>query len=182
MRVSLEWWLHYMKMLSALLAVCEGNRPITDGFPSQRANGAGLSCFLSFDGLTTQLTAGQKHSRGRWIEMPWRLSDIAVIAGIKHCLTSPTARLFVPKLTQANKKEKSMFCIIALRVGTPSVYVPQMANHYSDVIMGAMAMARLKSSTSPLFTQPCINIKAPRHWPLCGEFTGQRWIPRTNGL
>ena len=25
------------------------------------------------------------------------------------------------------------------------------------------------------------NIKAPRHWPLCGEFTGHRWIPRTNG-
>ena len=26
-----------------------------------------------------------------------------------------------------------------------------------------------------------VNIKAPRHWPLCGEFTGDRWIPRTNG-
>ena len=25
------------------------------------------------------------------------------------------------------------------------------------------------------------NIKAPRHWPLYGEFTGDRWIPRTNG-
>ena len=25
------------------------------------------------------------------------------------------------------------------------------------------------------------NIKVPRHWPLCGEFTGDRWIPRTNG-
>ena len=25
------------------------------------------------------------------------------------------------------------------------------------------------------------NIKAPRHGPLCGEFTGDRWIPRTNG-
>ena len=42
---------------------------------------------------------------------------------------------------------------------------------------------RLKSQASPLFTQPFIqtqikeNIKAPRHWPLCGEFTGDRWIP-----
>ena len=40
---------------------------------------------------------------------------------------------------------------------------------------------------SPLFTQPFIRvhikeiIKALRHWPLCGEFTGDRWIPRTNG-
>ena len=25
------------------------------------------------------------------------------------------------------------------------------------------------------------NIKAPRHWPLWGEFTGRRWIPRTKG-
>ena len=25
------------------------------------------------------------------------------------------------------------------------------------------------------------NIKAPRHWPLWGEVTGDRWIPRTKG-
>ena len=25
------------------------------------------------------------------------------------------------------------------------------------------------------------NIKARPHWPLCGEFTGDRWIPRTSG-
>ena len=25
------------------------------------------------------------------------------------------------------------------------------------------------------------NIKAPRHWPLWAEFTGDRWIPHTNG-
>ena len=37
---------------------------------------------------------------------------------------------------------------------------------------------RIKSTASSLFTQPFIqaqikgNIKAPRHWPLCGEFTG----------
>ena len=25
------------------------------------------------------------------------------------------------------------------------------------------------------------NIKAPRHWPLCGEFTGDRWLPPHKG-
>ena len=46
---------------------------------------------------------------------------------------------------------------------------------------------RLKSPASWLFTQAFIqtqikeNINAPRHWPLCGEFTGDRWIPRTKG-
>ena len=49
------------------------------------------------------------------------------------------------------------------------------------------ARQRLQSPASRLFTQPLIqtqikeNIKAPRHWPLCGEFTGERWIPRING-
>ena len=46
---------------------------------------------------------------------------------------------------------------------------------------------RLKSPASQLFTQRFFqaqikeNIKASRHWPLCGEFTGDRWIPRTKG-
>ena len=30
-------------------------------------------------------------------------------------------------------------------------------------------------------TQIKENIKVPRHWPLCGEFTGDLWIPRTKG-
>ena len=29
--------------------------------------------------------------------------------------------------------------------------------------------------------RPEKNIKAPRHWPLCGDITADRWIPRTNG-
>ena len=58
-------------------------------------------------------------------------------------------------------------------------------NHYNDVIMGAMAS--LKSPDLPLFIQPFIraqikeNVKAPCRRPLCGEFTSDRWIPRTNG-
>ena len=57
----------------------------------------------------------------------------------------------------------------------------------SITVTSKWARYRLKSPVSRLFTQPFIqtqikgNIKAPRHWPLCGEFTGDRWIPRTNG-
>ena len=47
--------------------------------------------------------------------------------------------------------------------------------HCSNVIMGSIG---LKSPASRWFTQPFIqqiteNIKAPRHWPLCWEFTGE---------
>ena len=48
-------------------------------------------------------------------------------------------------------------------------------------------VAHLDTAVSRLFTQQFIqaeikeNIKAPRHWPLWGEFTGDRWIPHTKG-
>ena len=41
--------------------------------------------------------------------------------------------------------------------------------------------------TGPTIIQPFIqvqikeNVKAPRHWRLWGEFTDDRWIPRTKG-
>ena len=46
-----------------------------------------------------------------------------------------------------------------------------------------MSTMRLKSPALRLYTQPFIqvqikeNIKAPRHRPLCGEFTGYREFP-----
>ena len=52
--------------------------------------------------------------------------------------------------------------------------------HCCDVIMGTMA-SQITSLTIvySTFIQAQIkeNIKAPRHWPLCGELTGDRWIP-----
>ena len=50
--------------------------------------------------------------------------------------------------------------------------------------MGVMASQITKVSLfTHLFAQAQIeeNIKAPRHWPLWGEFTGHQWIPRTKG-
>ena len=66
---------------------------------------------------------------------------------------------------------------------------PQWVKGSSNIITmtSQWPLWRLKSPASRLFTQSFIqtqnkeNIKAPRHWPLCGEFTGYRWIPRTNG-
>ena len=41
------WWRHQMETFSALLALCEGNSPVTGGFPSQRSVTWELWCFLS---------------------------------------------------------------------------------------------------------------------------------------
>ena len=56
--------------------------------------------------------------------------------------------------------------------------------HYSDVIMGVMASqitSLMVVYSSFIQTHINENIKALRHWHLRGEFTGDRWIPRTNG-
>ena len=42
--------------------------------------------------------------------------------------------------------------------------------HYNDVIMGTMA-SQITSLTIVYSGADQGNIKAPRHWPLCGEFT-----------
>ena len=55
--------------------------------------------------------------------------------------------------------------------------------HYSDVIMSSMASQITGVKIDQLFVQAQIkeNIKDSRQWPLWGEFTDDRWIPRTNG-
>ena len=64
---------------------------------------------------------------------------------------------------------------------------PKYVREYNNFLLQWRKMSAMASQiTSPrLITQPFIqaqfekNIKAPRHWPLWGEFTGDRWIPRT---
>ena len=40
------WWCLDMEILSMLLALCEGNSPITGGFPPQRATNVEVWCFF----------------------------------------------------------------------------------------------------------------------------------------
>ena len=52
--------------------------------------------------------------------------------------------------------------------------------HYGDVIVGAMASQITSLAIVYSTFYSCTdqgNIKSPRHWPLCREFTGDRWIP-----
>ena len=65
-----------MKMLHTLLAFCEGNSPVTSGFPSQRASIAQL-WFFFVDILNKLLKIS-------WVanasDIPWLLCDITVIS------------------------------------------------------------------------------------------------------
>ena len=56
--------------------------------------------------------------------------------------------------------------------------------HYNDVIMGAMAYQITSLSVVYSIVYSGADQRkhhTPRCWSLCGEFTGERWIPRTKG-
>ena len=73
------------------------------------------------------------------------------------------------------RKKTTMFEIVGKYITTNRKH----HTHYSGVIMGTIASEITGVS---LVTQPFVqtqieeNIKAPRHWWLCGEFTGDWWI------
>ena len=73
--IDSPWWRHQMEAFSALLALCEGNPPVTSGFPSHRLVTRNFDVF--FDLLLDQRL--HKHSRHRWLKTPsrwlWRHSN-----------------------------------------------------------------------------------------------------------
>ena len=62
------WWRHQMKTVSAVLAGCEGNPPVTAGFPSQRPITRSFHIF--FDVRLNKRFS--KHPKCRWFETPSR--------------------------------------------------------------------------------------------------------------
>ena len=65
---EISTWRHQIETLSALVALCEGNPPVTGGFPSQRPVTRGFDVFFGLC-LNKRLT---KQSRRRWFETPPR--------------------------------------------------------------------------------------------------------------
>ena len=61
-----SWWCHQMEILSTSLALCEGNPPVTGGFPSQRPVMCSFDVFFDLH-LNKHLS---KQSRCQWFVMP----------------------------------------------------------------------------------------------------------------
>ena len=70
--------------------------------------------------------------------------------------------------------------LISFRATEATLVFEVNASHYDDVIMSAIA-SQITSLTivySIVYSDADQrNVKAPRHWPVCGD----RWIPRTKG-
>ena len=81
-RLCFPWRRHEMEALSTLLALCEGNPPLTGGFPSQRVSNVGLWCI--FVAILNKLL--NKVLRSWWFETPWHSGDITVMDVITYLI------------------------------------------------------------------------------------------------
>ena len=61
---EVAWWRHQMETFSALLAICSGNSPVNDEFPTQRPVTRSFGIFFNLR-LNKQLS---KQWRGWWFE------------------------------------------------------------------------------------------------------------------
>ena len=81
-----SWWRHQMETLSALLALCAGNSPVTGEFPSQRPVTRSFNVFFDLR-LNKRMS---KLSRCRWLRRPRAHYDVTVM------VADPDNRYFAP--------------------------------------------------------------------------------------
>ena len=92
-----SWWRHIMETLSALLALCEGNPPVTGGFPSQRPVTRSFEVF--FDLRPNKRLS--KQLRRWWFETPLR--------SWRHCNTKQCSISVFHCFELSNWSNKSWF-------------------------------------------------------------------------
>ena len=151
------WWRHQMETFSALLAICAGNSPVPGEFPTQRPVTRSFDVY--FDLRPNKWLS--KQSWGWWFETLscslWR-----------HRYGHHRKGRGLGKEGSGSSHE-------------PVLYLYMKASYIT--MTSQWARWRLKSPALGLFTELFIqmqikeNTKAPRHWPLCGEFTGTGEFP-----
>ena len=114
------------------------------------------------------------------------LLDVITCPCLETCLWHTRAQFEVKISFDPNKKIWTIEKILVKDQNDPLVYnrnIKWNPNHYNDVIMSEMA-SQITSITIFFSTvHSRLNqrkIKASCRWSLCREFTGHRWIPRTN--
>ena len=154
------WWRHQMETFSALLALCV----VTGEFPSQRPVTRSFAIFFHLP-LNKRLS---KQSWGWWFETPWRslwrhCNVVRKFSNFHRIRTRPSTNGWIWKSRKIWRQRP-----ISL--------------HHRDVIMSATAsqITGVSSVFSTVWSGTEENMKALRHWPLWGEFTGHQWISHTN--
>ena len=142
--------------------------------------------FTKYTTLANPLWLSNSYRDGETIVFPQWLNGNFIFTHIHDAQTILSSTSIFHKGISYSGKATSLYCKMSIN------YMP-LVRKDPDIIFFLIRVTswwawwRLKSPAprlfNQLFTQAQIkeNIKAPRHWPLCGEFTGDRWIPCTKG-
>ena len=107
----ISWWHHQMETFSALLALCEGNLPVTGGFPSQRPVTQSFDIFFDL----RQNKRLSKQSRLRWFETPsrslWRHCNVNLTTRTTLKFAKAQDRFTQGRQYNAKFRSKVRYCI-----------------------------------------------------------------------
>ena len=176
-----------METFSALLSLCAGNPPVTGGFPHKgtvtRILDVSFLLFWTNCWTITRLTGNSRRNYGH-VMSPW-------CDGLLQRYNMNDGPVNHSKFSWKYKNNKYMwqlilhsihniksFCIDKQILGMifPYTYISLRWRHNE-----CDGVSNHQPHDCLLKAQIKENIKPPRHWPLWGEFTGDRRIPRTKG-
>ena len=153
-----------METFSALLALCTGNSLVTGDFPSQRpaTRSFDVFCDLRLNKRLSKRPCNGCHKSS----LTW---------AIRYC------DVMVTDCSRVVSKDAFMITTTLL---TRTAWHGRSSSLVFITVTSWWARWRLKSPASLLFAQLLVqaqikeNIKAPHHWPLWREFTGDRWTEK----
>ena len=173
-----------METFSALLALCEGNSPVTGEFPTQRPVTRSFDVFFDLR-LNKRLS---KPSGRRWFETPSRSSYVTVMDGgfkYRPGIWHPNFVITMPADTLAHNDTRILSDkVLTIKLDIIRFSVFQWLYHNCDVTMGAMA-AQITGLTI-VYSGVHSGADQRKHQSSASlafvrGITGDRWIPRTNG-
>ena len=134
------WWHHQMETFPALLALCEGNPPVTGGFTSQRPVRRSFDVFLDLR-LNKRLS---KQMRRKWFESHY---DVTVV------LFRSTTYYY---LTQCTTRHSDIYC--------SGIYIILPRTFVIDYVFEVLKYTRIANTRTNVVHAEPINVEGHRCW------------------
>ena len=159
---SPTWWRHQMETFSALLTICAGNSPVTGDYTPHKGQWRGA---LMFSLIGAWINGWVRNREAGDLRRPLRHLKMSSAKWWPFCPGESELREIFFRQTLYS----SYYLLGEEYTAHPKTQITSIPTVYSNVY-SSTDQAQIKE-----------NIKAPRHWPLWGQFTGDRRMPRTKG-
>ena len=160
--------------------LCEGNSPVTGEFPAQSASNTEKSFHLMISAWMSSILLF--YSQSHAIYLTRGVSQAAInklsLENLNACL-SYTRHIWISENTSISKNSLLVILwkfdtLVRVKIyfadsTSTSTTTHTHTLHYNDVIMSVSNHQPPDCLLNRLFRRSKENIKAPRHWPLCGD-------------